>query len=100
MSEVEQDKNFIIDGVAHGYDFSPGNQAEGSSYERTANFGRFAYELGHAATESMEPGYMLNLEEFTSRWHPEDLAHVLFVEAGADMAHEIGQRLGRKCLNR
>jgi predicted TIM-barrel fold metal-dependent hydrolase len=81
-----QDRPFIIDGVAHGYDFSPCNQAAESTPERTARFGQFAYQLGHASVESSAPGYLLTLEEFTSRWHAEDLAHAMFVESDIDMA--------------
>lgn len=77
---------FIIDGVAHGFDFSPANQAEQSTPERTARFAQFAYKLGHACAESTEPGYLLSLEEYTGRWSAEDLAHALFVESDVDMA--------------
>lgn len=85
-AEVKTHRPFIIDGVAHAFDFSPANQAESSTPERTARFAQFAYKLGHACAESNEPGYLLSLEEYTGRWSAEDLAHALFVESDVDMA--------------
>jgi predicted TIM-barrel fold metal-dependent hydrolase len=44
-----------------------------------------SYEIAHAKLESKEPGYLLTLREFSSRWNPEDLAHAFFVESDVDM---------------
>jgi predicted TIM-barrel fold metal-dependent hydrolase len=79
------ERPFVIDGVAHAYDFSPNNRIEASAPERNERFAHFAYKLGHIAVESLEPGYALSLNEFTSRWFAEDLAHAFFVESDVDM---------------
>jgi predicted TIM-barrel fold metal-dependent hydrolase len=76
---------FIIDGVAHAYDFSPNNRVESSTYERNAHFAKFAHQTAHVPIESTKPGYLLTREEWSSRWHAEDLASTFFVESDVDM---------------
>jgi len=86
MSGQRADRPFIIDGVAHGYDFGVDNRADGVTIAQIERFGRFVHQMGHMATESRKAGYCLTYEEFVARWDPEDLAHALFVESGVDMA--------------
>ncbi|CAN5690443.1 amidohydrolase family protein [soil metagenome] len=76
---------FVIDGVAHAYDFSDDNRIDTCDPERYRNLQHFAYMLGHESLESLEPGYLLTLDEFTARWKAEDLAHSFFVESDVDM---------------
>jgi hypothetical protein len=76
---------FVIDGVAHAYDFSPNNRAGACDPQLYTQIGIFGYQQLHLALESLEPGYLLSLEEFTARWRAEDLAHVFFVESDVDM---------------
>ncbi len=76
---------FVIDGVAHAYDFSDENRIPSCAPERYGNLQKFAYMLGHESLESLEPGYLLTPEEFTARWRAEDLAHTFFVESDVDM---------------
>lgn len=76
---------FVIDAVAHAYDFSDENRMATCDPERYAGLQHFAYQLGHFSTESLEPGFLLTEKEFTARWHAEDLAHVFFVESDVDM---------------
>ena len=76
---------FVIDAVAHAYDFSDENRIANCDPERYAGLQHFAYQLGHFSTESLEPGYLLTEKEFTARWHAEDLANVFFVESDVDM---------------
>ena len=76
---------FVIDAVAHAYDFSDENCIATCDPERYAGLQHFAYQLGHFSTESLEEGYLLTQDEFTARWHAEDLANVFFVESDVDM---------------
>ena len=79
------DQIFVIDAVAHAYDFSDENRIATCEPERYAGLQQFAYQLGHFSTESLEPGYLLTQDEFTARWRAEDLANVFFVESDVDM---------------
>jgi predicted TIM-barrel fold metal-dependent hydrolase len=76
---------FVIDGVGHAYDFSPSNRVEGCELDHHRSLAVHSYEIAHAKLESKEPGYLLTLREFSSRWNPEDLAHAFFVESDVDM---------------
>lgn len=76
---------FVIDAVAHAYDFSPSNRAESCDPELYHQIGVFGYRQLHEPLESLEPGYLLSLEEFTAPWNAEDLAHAFFVESDVDM---------------
>jgi hypothetical protein len=78
------DDIFVIDGVAHGYDFSPSNRLKDCETDRYRKFGSLAYRLAHAQVESTEPGYLLSFKEFSSRWHAADLAHAFFAESDVD----------------
>lgn len=79
------DNMFVIDGVAHAYDFSPSNRRPSCEPERHGALAAHAYQIAHTQLESREPGYLMTLREFSSRWHPEDLAHTFFVESDVDM---------------
>jgi len=79
-------RGLIIDSVAHAYDWSPSNRADSCDPETYARQGRYVYESYHKATESLEPGFIMSMKEFTSRWHAEELAHALFVESDVDCA--------------
>ena len=76
---------FVIDGVAHAFDFSASNRAETIDPETYERIGVFGYKQLHTALESLEPNYLLSVEEFTARWNAEDLAHTFFVESDVDM---------------
>src|SRR5262245_4522393 len=76
---------FVIEGVAHAFDFSSDNRAETVDPETYRQIGYFGYKQLHTTLESLEPGYTLSLQEFTARWHAEDLAHTFFVESDVDM---------------
>src|SRR5262249_19940932 len=51
----------------------------------------FVYNTGHAPVESLEPGYMMAMEEFAIKWDAGDLAHAFFVESDVDVvvAHGV-----------
>ena len=79
------ENNFVIDGVVHAFDFSNDNRVESYPTEKFRNVQNFWHQVIHASLESPEPNYLLNFEEFTTRWNVEDLAHALFVESDVDM---------------
>ena len=79
------ENNFVIDGVVHAFDFSNDNRVESYPTEKFRNVQDFWHQVIHASLESPEPNYLLNFEEFTTRWNVEDLAHALFVESDVDM---------------
>src|SRR5262245_49342289 len=51
----------------------------------------FVYKTGHEPVESLEPGYLMTIEEFATKWDASDLAHALFVESDVDavVAHGV-----------
>lgn len=80
------DDKFVIDAVAHGYDYAPENRAECCDEERYRRLGLFMTLRGHQPLESTEPGFAMSPEEFLVRWPAESIAHALFVESDVDMA--------------
>jgi predicted TIM-barrel fold metal-dependent hydrolase len=85
---------FVIDGVAHAYNFSPSNRREGCDFEHHRSLAVHSYEIAHAKLESKDPGYLLTLKEFSARWSPEDLAHTFFVESDIDMMVHHSVQIG------
>ena len=85
---------FVIDGVAHAYDFSPSNRRESCEPSRHREIATKTWEIGHRQLESREPGYPLSLRDFSSRWTPEDLAHTFFVESDVDMIIHHSVQIG------
>jgi len=75
----------IIDGVAHGYDFSPSNRTEYCTPEQYRKMAMFMALRGHQPLESKDPGFMLSPREFSARWTAEALAHAFFVESDVDI---------------
>jgi predicted TIM-barrel fold metal-dependent hydrolase len=88
------DGMFVIDGVAHAYDFSPSNRLDGCDVGHHRSLAVHSYEIAHAKLESRDPGYLLTLREFSSRWNPEDLAHTFFVESDVDMMVHHSVQIG------
>jgi predicted TIM-barrel fold metal-dependent hydrolase len=79
------DDLFVFEGVAHAYDFSDANRVDSYEFERY-DLTRLYFLLGaHGPLESMEPGFQLTVEECSSRWPAEAVAHALFVESDVDM---------------
>ena len=85
---------FVIDGVAHCYDFSQGNRRENCEPSRHRDIVARTWEIGHCQLESREAGYPLSLREFSSRWAPEDMAHTFFVESDVDMIIHHSVQIG------
>ena len=85
---------FVIDGVAHAYNFSPSNRRESCELEHHRLLAVHSYEIAHAKLESKGPGYLLTLKEFSARWNPEDLAHTFFVESDVDMMVHHSVQIG------
>ncbi|HEY9707360.1 MAG TPA: hypothetical protein V6D48_04065, partial [Oculatellaceae cyanobacterium] len=85
------ENTFVIDAVVHAFDFSSDNKVESFAKEKFRDVQTFWHKVVHASLESKEPGYLLNFEEFTTRWKAQDLAHALFVESDVDMvvAHSV-----------
>lgn len=79
------ENTFVIDGVVHAFDFSKDNKAESYDPAKFIGVQNFWHRVIHASLESPEPGYLLNFEEFTTRWKASALAHALFVESDVDM---------------
>lgn len=79
------ENKFVIDAVVHSFDFSTNNKADKADPKVFQSVQTFWHDVVHGSLESKEPGYLLNFEEFTTRWHPEDLAHSYFVESDVDM---------------
>jgi uncharacterized protein len=88
------DDMFVIDGVAHAYNFSPSNRREGCDLEHHRLLAVHSYEIAHAKLECKNPGYLLTLKEFSARWSPEDLAHTFFVESDVDMIVHHSVQIG------
>ena len=88
------DDMFVIDGVAHAYNFSPSNRREDCDLEHHRLLAVHTYEIAHAKLESKNPGYLLTLKEFSARWSPEDLAHTFFVESDVDMMVHHSVQIG------
>ena len=89
------DGMFVIDGVAHAYDFSPSNRLDGCGVDHHRSLAVHSYEIAHAKLESRDPGYLLTLHEFSSRWDPGvDLAHTFFVESDVDMMVHHSVQIG------
>ncbi len=85
------ENTFVIDAVVHAFDFSSDNKVESFTKEKFRDVQTFWHKVVHSSLESREPGYLLNEEEFTTRWKAQDLAHALFVESDVDMvvAHSV-----------
>lgn len=80
------DNGLIIDAVVHGFDVSTGNRAERCPLEQYQGFQTFLHSLAHVPLESLDPGFILELEEFVPAVSAESLAHTLFVESDIDIA--------------
>lgn len=85
------DDIFVIDAVAHPYNWHDDNRLDSVSPETFQGLVDFVYFTGHAPVESQEPGYRMTREEFGTKWQAEDLAHAFFVESDVDMvvAHGV-----------
>lgn len=77
--------SLVIDGVAHGFDWSVDNRAEQLPPEAYHAFINGIYQFAHQGLESTEPGYMLTFEEYTHGWQAEDLAQMFFEESDVDV---------------
>src|SRR6266850_3827531 len=88
------DDIFVIDGVAHAYNFSPSNRLNSCEPQRHRDLAEKSWQIAHCQLESREPGYLLTLREFSSRWDPEDMAHTFFVESDVDMIVHHSVQIG------
>ena len=79
------DDMFVIDGVAHAYDFSPSNRLESCDPERHERLATYAYQVVHEQLAPKDRSFSMTLREFSSRWEAEDLAHTFFAESDVDM---------------
>ncbi len=81
----------VIDAVAHPYNLDLSNRQDSITDERFFGLVEFMYRVGHRPLESREPGFLMSIEEFQTRWDPWDLCHAFFVESDVDLvvAHGV-----------
>ena len=77
--------NLVIDAVCHAFDVSPENRAHGVSAADARNLALKIHKNFHVPLESTSPGYMLEPDEFCTKWTAEALASVYFEESDVDM---------------
>lgn len=84
-------EHLVIDAVAHPYNLDYSHRQDTISEAQFFGLVEFMYRVGHRPLESREPGFLMTIEEFQTKWDPWDLCHAFFVESDVDLvvAHGV-----------
>lgn len=83
--------SLVVDGVAHAYEWTPDNAADGLSAEDYHGVLDFFYRHTHLRTEKNDPAWMLSFEEFTNKFTADTIAQIYIEETDVDLIvyHEV-----------
>jgi predicted TIM-barrel fold metal-dependent hydrolase len=83
--------SLVVDAVTHAYEWVPENRADGITDEEYAGVLDFFYRHTHLLTEKKDPAWMLNFEEFTTKFSADTIAEIYIEETDVDMIvyHEV-----------
>jgi predicted TIM-barrel fold metal-dependent hydrolase len=77
--------SLVVDGVAHAYEWTQDNRADGLSAEDYTNVLDFLWRQTHLLTETKESGWPLNFQEFTTKFTAEAIARIYIEETDVDL---------------